>query len=157
MGSTGLAPGNTDAEELPGCLSGNNNYLAPIEAFAGAEYIMLINEFSQSGLGYTLTFTGSAELNCTTGTADPELVKPQVTFALYPTVSTGTIFIRIGGDKLPDNHLNVFDTEGQLVYSKKQLSGTDSQINLHHLPPGVYVAMLISSCSMQTQRFLIAN
>ncbi len=157
MGSTGLAPGNTDAEELPGCLSGNNNYLAPIEAFAGAEYIMLINEFSQSGLGYTLTFTGSAELNCTTGTADPELIKPQVTFTVYPTVSTGTIFIRIGGDKLPDNQLTIFNTEGQMVYSEGQISGTDFQLDLHHLPPGVYVATLRSSCSMQTQRFLITN
>ena len=156
-GPTGLAPGNTDVEELPGCSSGSNNFLAPIEAFAGAEYIMLINEFSQSGLGYTLTFTGTAELSCITGTADPELVKPQVTFTVYPTVSTGTIFIHIAGDKLPDNHLTVFNSEGQLVYSNEQLNGTTLQLDLHHLPPGVYVAALRSSHSMQTQRFLITN
>ncbi len=156
-GSTGLAPGNTDAEEPAGCASGSNNFLAPIEAIAGEEYIMLINEFYQSGLGYTLTFTGTAELSCLTGTADPELVNPQVTFTVYPTVSTGTIFIRIAGDKLPDNHLTVFNTEGQLVLSNEQLNGTAFQLDLHHLTPGVYVAALSSSHSMQTQRFLITN
>src|SRR5687768_17180104 len=42
-GSTGLAPGNTDVEEPPGCPSSSNNYLAPIQALAGEQYIMLIN------------------------------------------------------------------------------------------------------------------
>ena len=118
---------------------------------------MLINEFTQSGLGYTLTFTGTAELSCITGTVDPELVKPQVTFTVYPTVSTGTIFIRIADEKLPDNHLSVFNTEGQLVYANEQLKGTTLQLDLHHLPPGVYVAALRSSHSIQTRRFLITN
>lgn len=148
---------NTDAEELPGCPSGSNNFLAPIEALAGDQYIMLINEFSQSGLGYTLTFTGSAELSCITGTADPKLIKPQVTFAVYPTITTGTIFIRIAGAGLPDNHMTIFNTEGQVVYSNDKLSGTATQVDLHHLPPGVYVAGLRTSNSMQTQKFLITK
>jgi hypothetical protein len=156
-GPTGLAPGNTDAEEPPGCPSGSNNFLAPIEALAGDQYIMLVNEFSQSGLGYLLTFTGTAKLSCITGTADPEWIKPRATYSVYPTVSTGTLFIRITGDKLSDNHLNVFNTHGQLVYSNEQLHGTDFELDLHHLPPGVYVAALRSSHSIQTQRFLITN
>ena len=156
-GPTGLAPGNTDAEEPPGCSSGSNNFLAPIEALAGDQYIMLVNEFSQSGHGYTLTFTGTAELSCITGIADPELVVPRDTYTVYPTVSTGTMFIRIASDKLPHTHLTVFNTKGQLVYSNEQLQGTAFQLDLHHLPPGVYVAALISSHSIQTQRFLITN
>lgn len=156
-GPTGLAPGNTDAEEPPGCPSSSNNFLAPIDAFAGDEYIMLINEFSQSGLGYTLTFTSTAELNCTTGTADPESVNPQVTFGVYPTVSTGTIFIRMTGAELSDNHLNIFNTDGELVYANDQLSGTADQVDLHHLTPGAYIAVLRTSHSTQTQRFLITK
>jgi type IX secretion system substrate protein len=157
IGSTGLAIGNTDVEELPGCQSGNNNFLAPIEALAGEQYIMLINEFSISGYGYTLDFTGTAVLECITGTAYPEVEHPQGTFAIYPTVSTGTIFIRMPGTGLPDNHLNVFNTEGQLVYADEQLSGSAFQIDLHHLPPGAYFAVLRTSNSMQTQKFLITK
>lgn len=156
-GATGLAPGNTDTEELGGCQPGSNNFLAPIQATAGDQYVMLINEFSDSGYGYTLSFTGTAVLSCISGTSNPELVKPQVTFAVHPTVSTGTIFICIAGAGLPDNHMTIFNTEGQVVYSNDKLSGTATQVDLHHLPPGVYVAGLRTSNSMQTQKFLITK
>ncbi len=157
IGSTGLAIGNTDVEELPGCQSGNNNFLAPIQALAGDHYIMLINDFSNTGKGYHLSFTGTAVLGCTTGTAYPELVLPQVTFAVYPTVSTGTIFIRNADAGLPDNNLNVFNTEGQIVYSNETLGETPFQVDLHHLPPGIYFAVLRTSNSIQTQKFLLTK
>ncbi len=157
VGSTGLAIGNTDVEEQPGCNFGNNNFLAPIQALAGDHYIMLINDFSISGNGYYLSFTGTAVLGCTTGTAFPELVLPQVTFAVYPSVSAGTIFIRIADAGLPDSKLNVFNTEGQIVYSSEKLSETPFQIDLHHLPPGIYFAVLRTSNSIQTQKFLLTK
>ena len=156
-GTTGLAIGNTDVEEPAGCASGSNNYLAPIQALAGDQYIMLINEFSESGIGYTLQFTGTAVLDCSTGTAYPERALPQVSFSVYPTVSTGTIFIRIVGVGLPDKHLNVFNTEGQIVYSNEELSGTAFQVNLDLLPSGTYFAVLTTGNSTQTQKFLIAK
>ncbi|MBP6680262.1 MAG: T9SS type A sorting domain-containing protein [Saprospiraceae bacterium] len=156
-GSTGLAIGNTDVEEPAGCASGSNNYLAPIQAVAGDQYIMLINEFSESGMGYTLHFTGTAVLDCSTGTAYPERALPQVSFSVYPTVSSGTIFIRIVGVGLPDKHLNVFSAEGQIVYSTEELSGTVFQVNLDHLPSGTYFAVLTTGNSTQTQKFLIAK
>ena len=156
-GATGLAAGNTDVEEPAGCSSSSNNFLAPLQAVAGDQYMMLINEFSDSGYGYTLSFTGTAVLSCISGTADPELVKPQATFSVYPTVSTGTIFIRIAGAGLPDNHLNILNTEGQIVYANEQLCGTPFQVDIHHLPPGAYFAVLRTSNSTQTQRFLVTK
>ena len=156
-GATGLAIGNTDVEEPAGCSSSSNNFLAPIEALAGDQYIMLINELSKGGYGYTLSFTGTAGLGCITGTASTELVKPQETFAIYPTVSTGTIFIRIAGSEQTDNHLNIFNTEGQMVYAIDQLSGRAFQVDLHHLPAGTYFAVLRTNNSMQTQKFLLTK
>lgn len=156
-GDTGLAIGNTDVEEPAGCLSSSNNFLAPIQALAGDQYIMLINEFSNSGYGYTLSFTGTAVLGCITGTAYPEEVKPQVTLAVYPSVSTGTIFIRIAGDGLTNNHLNIFNMEGQMVYSIEQLSRMPFPVDLQHLPPGAYFAVLRTSHSIQTQKFQITK
>lgn len=156
-GATGLAVGNTDVEEPAGCSSSSNNFLAPIQAIAGDQYMMLINEFSDSGYGYTLSFTGTAVLSCISGTSDHELLKPQVTFTVYPTVTTGTIFIRIADAGLSDNHVNIFNTEGQIVYTNEQLSRKATQVDLHHLSPGVYVAALSTSHSTQTQRFLITK
>ena len=156
-GPTGLAIGNTDVEEPAGCSAGSNNFLAPIEALAGDQYFMLINEFSESGNGYTFDFTGTAVIGCITGTTYPEVVKPQVSFAIYPTVSTGIIFIRIADAIPPDSHLNVFNTEGQMVYASEQLSATAFQIDLQYLPPGSYIAVLQTSSSTQTQNFLITK
>jgi len=156
-GSTGLAIGNTDVEEPAGCASNHNNFLAPIEAVAGDQYIMLINEFSESGNGFTLHFTGTAVLDCSTGTAYPERTLPQVSFAVYPTVSTGTIFIRSTGAGLSDNHLNVFNTDGQIVYANEDFSETALQVDLDHLPSGTYFAVLRTGNSTQAQKFLISR
>ena len=156
-GATGLAPGNTDAEEPAGCSSASNNFLAPIDALAGEQYILMINEFSDSGFGYTLSFTGTASLTCITGTAYPEEENTQVSLTVYPTVSTGTIFIRVAEAGHSLNHLNIVNTAGQIVYSDKQLSETDLEIDLQHLPPGIYFAQLRSSHSTLTQKFLLAN
>lgn len=156
-GATGLAPGNTDAEEPPGCPPGSNNFLAPIEALAGEQYILMINEFSDSGLGYTLSYTGTATLTCITGTTYPEAENAQVSFSVYPTVSTGTIFVRIDEAGQSLNHLNIVNTAGQIVYSNEQPDGTDHEVDLHHLPPGIYFAQLRSSQSTLTQKFLLAK
>ena len=156
-GATGLATGNTDAEEPPGCPPGSNNFLAPIDALAGEQYILMINEFSDSGLGYTLSFTGTASLTCITGTAYPEEENTPASLAVYPTVSTGTIFIRVDEAVHSLNQLNIVNTAGQIVYSNKQLSETDLEVDLHHLPPGIYFAQLSTSRSTHTQKFLLRN
>lgn len=153
-GATGLAPGNTDAEEPPGCSSSSNNFLAPIDALAGEQYILMINEFSDSGFGYTLSFTGTASLTCITGTAYPEEKNIAASLAVYPTVSTGTIFIRVDETGHSLNQLNIVNTAGQIVYSNKELSGTDLEVNLQHLPPGIYIAQLRTSHSTLTKKFL---
>ena len=156
-GATGLALGNTDAEEPAGCSSASNNFLAPIDALAGEQYILMINEFSDSGFGYTLSFTGTASLTCITGTAYPEEKNIAASLAVYPTVSTGTIFIRVDETGHSLNQLNIVNTAGQIVYSNKELSGTDLEIDLQHLPPGIYIAQLRTSHSTHTQKFLITK
>lgn len=156
-GATGLATGNTDAEEPPGCPPGSNNFLAHIDALAGEQYILMINEFSDSGLGYTLSFTGTASLTCITGTAYPEEENTLASLDVYPTLSTGTIFIRVDEVGHSLNQLNIVNTAGQIVYSNKELSRTDLEVDLHHLPPGIYFAQLRSSHSTLTQKFLLAN
>lgn len=73
-GATGLKIGQTDDTEFCGCNPGYNNYVAPVDMVAGKAYALVINNFSQSGSGYTLSFGG-------TGT----FVGPQADFNFDPT------------------------------------------------------------------------
>lgn len=157
-GPTGLSIGEIDKEEPAGCPLGSNNFLAPLEGFVGNQFIMLINEFSNSGSGYTLTFGGTAVLDCMNVSVSPSETNPQSDFVVYPTLSTGTIFISITSDRrLTDNHLNIFNMEGQVVYSEELVTGTNHQVDLDYLPQGTYIAILRTSNSIQTKKFLLTK
>ncbi|HRD79451.1 MAG TPA: gliding motility-associated C-terminal domain-containing protein [Saprospiraceae bacterium] len=58
-GATGLRTGETDTNETCGCPSGNNNFIAPINMVAGRSYALVVNNFSNSGDGFTVTFGGT--------------------------------------------------------------------------------------------------
>lgn len=59
-GPTGLRSGETDTVEFGGCRDGSNNWLAPAQLVAGRSYALLINNYSESGLGFSIEFGGSA-------------------------------------------------------------------------------------------------
>lgn len=58
-GPTGLRPGATGDVENPGCAVGDDNFLAPIEMVAGRSYALLVNNFSNTGSGFTIDFGGT--------------------------------------------------------------------------------------------------
>ncbi len=71
LGPTGLSLTETDAEELPGCSNGNNGFLAALQCSPNEEYVMVVNNFTQSGGGYKLEFDGNEVFSCNpTATAD---------------------------------------------------------------------------------------
>ena len=59
FGDTGLMAGDADLTELPGCQPGDNNFLAPLDMVSGVSYGILINNFSQSGFGFSIDFGGT--------------------------------------------------------------------------------------------------
>ncbi|HPK09425.1 MAG TPA: gliding motility-associated C-terminal domain-containing protein [Saprospiraceae bacterium] len=59
FGPTGLMEGDTDISEDPGCQPGNNNFAAPINMESGKSYGIIINNFSQSGYGFSIEFGGT--------------------------------------------------------------------------------------------------
>ena len=61
-GGTGLAVGETDFSE--GAFGGNS-YVAPINANIGDVYILLVDNFSNSGQPYGISWGGTAGLGCT--------------------------------------------------------------------------------------------
>ena len=58
---TGLRAGETDNEEDAGCDPGENGFNTPADLVAGKVYGILVNNFSQSGAGFEITFGGTAE------------------------------------------------------------------------------------------------
>ncbi len=58
-GPTGLREGETDISEPGGCQGNNNNFVQPIDMVAGKSYVLIINNFSRSGLGFGIQFGGS--------------------------------------------------------------------------------------------------
>lgn len=58
-GPTGLREGERDIAEPGGCIGTNNNFVAPITMEAGKSYVLIINNFSRSGLGFGITFGGT--------------------------------------------------------------------------------------------------
>ncbi len=74
-GQTGLRTGETDVSEPPGCQSSNNNFVRTIDMVAGRSYALVVNNFSQSGNGFSIEWSG-------TGT----FVGPKPAFAISPDV-----------------------------------------------------------------------
>jgi gliding motility-associated-like protein len=76
-GATGLADGEEDTSENCGCDPGDDNFVAPIDMEAGVSYALVVNNFSQSGNGFTVEFGG-------TGT----FLGPEAEFRTEPELDT---------------------------------------------------------------------
>ena len=58
-GPTGLNLTSTDIVEFPGCQPGNDNFLAAINMEAGKTYALIVNNFTNNGNGFSITFGGT--------------------------------------------------------------------------------------------------
>ncbi len=58
-GPTGLMIGDPDITEAPGCQPGNNNFASALNMETGKSYVLIINNFSRSGLGFGIEFGGT--------------------------------------------------------------------------------------------------
>ena len=72
-GKTGLRSSESDREEQPGCGRGDNNFVSSFTMVPGRSYALLVNNFSRSGNGFSIEWTG-------TGT----FVGPEARFAVDP-------------------------------------------------------------------------
>lgn len=58
-GATGLSETETDTDEQPGCSGGNNNFVAAIDMVAGRSYALIVNNFSNTGNGFSIEWGGT--------------------------------------------------------------------------------------------------
>lgn len=58
-GATGLSLNDSDVGETCGCQTGDNNFAAAVDMEVGKSYALVINNFSQSGAGFSIEFGGT--------------------------------------------------------------------------------------------------
>lgn len=58
-GPTGLSLNSVDTEEIPGCQPGNDNFVAAIDMEAGKSYALIVNNFSNTGSGFSISWGGT--------------------------------------------------------------------------------------------------
>lgn len=58
-GDTGLRSSEGDTDEQPGCDRGDNNFVQSINMVAGRSYALIVNNFSESGNGFSIVWSGS--------------------------------------------------------------------------------------------------
>ena len=75
VGETGLDNASTDDFEAPGCQNGSDNFVRALDMEAGKSYALIINNFTNNGNGYSLSFGGSGTF-----------VGPQPAFSILPDV-----------------------------------------------------------------------
>ncbi len=61
IGPTGLDLTSTDFNEQPGCAPGDDNFLRFLDQEEGKAYGLLINNFTDTGVGFEMEFGGDAE------------------------------------------------------------------------------------------------
>lgn len=158
-GPTGLAFGETDVVEYPGCASGDNNFLAPIEASQGDSYVMLVNDFSGLGAGFTLGFGGTAVLECISipvSTAEREAGDFSL-FEITPTLSSGQITMQLSSERHIGAQLTISDMFGRLVYPPSRVWQQSQVIDLAGLPAGLYLAVLEKGGQVEVRKFFVGR
>lgn len=58
-GATGLNEQSNDLEEVPGCAPGDDNFLAALQMESGKSYALIVNNFSNTGSGFSVSFGGT--------------------------------------------------------------------------------------------------
>lgn len=58
-GKTGLRSSESDRSESPGCLGNSNNFISALNMESGKSYVLIVNNYSNSGLGFKIDFGGT--------------------------------------------------------------------------------------------------
>jgi hypothetical protein len=156
MGATGLAYGETDTIELSGCRENDNNFLAPIQAESGDEYMLLVNDFSAVETSFQMNIGGTATIDCVTSKSDEQL-DPGPLFQVFPSPTEGHITISTKSEITNGEDIQVYNSIGGLVHIISDLNGDTIKLNLSHLKQGVYFLILDNGDFRFQQKIIISR
>ena len=156
MGPTGLALGETDVSENPGCDNGSNNFLAPLETQAGERYVLLVMNFTQTGnVDISLEFEGARIEDCGSGSTSVE--DATTTTSLFSISQSAThLDINVHNQSSEASILTVYNITGQVV-SSCTIADNHYTLDLAGIPTGQYLTRLTQGKNTDTKRFIIAK
>lgn len=154
IGATGLLVGETDTEEGAGCAEGNNNYLAPIEALSGDQYLLLINNFPLEEAGFELSFGGTAILDCIVVPVKDLHADNKPNFVIRPSISNGLINLKVN-EVLLGAQLSIHQLNGLQVFTADNIEFTEHAIDLSKYANGIYIASIRQGHRLFSSKFLI--
>ncbi len=141
LGSTGLAFGETDIEELPGCSDGDNNFLAPISAIEGDRYMLMISDFSLSLDSFMLDIGGTAVIEDT---------------SLFDVSQSGSNIL-VKTHALPgQSKLMMYSVNGAIMHEENVL-GNELYLIDKSILSGTYFLVLRTSKSVYSETIIVSN
>jgi len=135
------------------CSDGSNNFLRPLDVLAGDQFLLFVNNFSQTGNGFELTFGGTAEINCVLSETIDFSMMPRPVVKVYPTVTYGQpVNVELTDPSWEDAILTLYDSQGRVI--NEGLNGDSQRIDVSTFPKGVYHLILFSEGQTAEQRFI---
>lgn len=159
-GTTGLRTGylDTTAEQ------GGDSFLAPVPVQVGETFALLVNNYTNNGQGFELSFANSTvsfdptePCGVTVGINDIEAIEQ---LNVFPNPATGGRFA-ISGRLQSSTQLEftVYSTSGQILYSNSAVdNGPFTQpIDLPNLRPGLYIIQVKANNTSQLLKLIVSR
>ncbi len=153
MGPTGLAEGETDATEFAGCDGGSNNFLAPIQTNVGDRYVMLVNNFSVSGLDFQLEFAGAKISDCGSTSIHDQKIDKQLFFV---TQHNSELQINFVDNISQPVQLEIYNLFGQLIHTDLVLDDIKT-IDVSNVQTGSYLIRIQKGDVVKTKRVFVVG
>jgi hypothetical protein len=81
--------------------------------------------------------------------------KEKIEYKLYPNPSSGIVKILSQNSNLEDAEIMVLDNQGQIVREIKGISGRLVEMDLSHLPKGIYLVKIKNGYQLETKKVII--
>lgn len=154
LGATGLAFGETDVTENPGCTTGDNNFLAPLEAEEGDQYMIMISDFSESLQGYQINFSGTATIDCITTSSDDISKIDQAPLFSSSTIEDQLLVTTHSFDG--QAKLQIYSLNGTTLFNQNIQENESVLVNNLTLG-GMYLIVLNTNKSIVSEKVILVN
>ena len=155
QGATGLALGETDTSEDPGCDNNSNNFLAPVETQVGERYVLLVVNFTQTGpIDIALEFSGPSLVSCDGSTSVDELSSKNNLFTINQSLNQ--IDLQLNEPSTEGAHFDIYNHLGQNITSNTALSDRRI-IDLSSFSTGQYLIRVRQGNRTETKSFVVVK
>lgn len=153
LGATGLKIGEIDVSESSGCDGTKNNFLKPLDMEVGKTYALMVNNFTSSKKGFSISFGGDGEFQ---STSTIDIKNDKILFSIYPNPLNSNILNFKFNDLLSnDNIVSIQNIIGETVYTKEHLQTDESLILDDNLKNGLYIVLVKNDTKTYSTTFIL--